>query len=456
MRSKPIGFYTWNERLREIFKQDRVLQQALNHKEEIEVIVRSLHSDPESRHIYENYLRLLAKLTNPFEPGQISLLPLLEGLDGGQLEMTEPEYYFFPSSRSHERDLIQRLYGDKSIPEGFSLAEEMVRRIESGTLQLTPSEESGWYDYQTWAPEGLLLPPCRKLQYTDSYRKQLKNLFKSMLALTRETHIKQLRIPPVTRARGMLDIWSRFRRIPVYIGPQLSVEPVPVYYLRRAVAYRFIRNLLLKHLGSDALGSLHRLTPEGPVEASLASELEQIGALFFGAFLTASAEAGISKDERDREIHLQAVQYGRLNPEESHSLGMGGGEDSDHDYFLNWAKERQDPDLSRDARMMVPIFYDIEKRKTKVWVFLGWSWFALTVNFAIPPKVRIFDLLGCDVTRKHRVEYVATRYSIPYPVMAEIYVERVLDRDEFRRVCDRYQCASEILKNIDQNRIPLP
>jgi hypothetical protein len=31
-----------------------------------------------------------------------------------------------------------------------------------------------------------------------------------------------------------------------------------------------------------------------------------------------------------------------------------------------------DRDVSRDARMMVPIFHDEQRKKTKVWAFLGW------------------------------------------------------------------------------------
>ena len=39
---------------------------------------------------------------------------------------------FFPASRAHETDLVKKLYGDRPIPEGFNLVEEMVRRIRSG------------------------------------------------------------------------------------------------------------------------------------------------------------------------------------------------------------------------------------------------------------------------------------------------------------------------------------
>jgi hypothetical protein len=33
--------------------------------------------------------------------------------------------------------------------------------------------------------------------------------------------------------------------------------------------------------------------------------------------------------------------------------------------------------------------------------------------------------------------------------MAEVYVSRLLDRDEFRRHCDRHQTRNAILANLD-------
>jgi hypothetical protein len=47
-----------------------------------------------------------------------------------------------------------------------------------------------------------------------------------------------------------------------------------------------------------------------------------------------------------------------------------------------------------------------------------------------------------------QVEFQFNVQSLAYPVTAEIYVERILDRDEFRRHCDRFKTRSEILKNL--------
>ena len=39
-------------------------------------------------------------------------------------------------------------------------------------------------------------------------------------------------------------------------------------------------------------------------------------------------------------------------------------------------------------------------------------------------------------------------YSIAYPVMAEVYVTKILDRNEFRAHCDTYKTRSAILANL--------
>jgi len=38
------------------------------------------------------------------------------------------------------------------------LMKELVRRIKSGEVDLQPKEGSGWYDYQVYALETLLMP----------------------------------------------------------------------------------------------------------------------------------------------------------------------------------------------------------------------------------------------------------------------------------------------------------
>ena len=46
------------------------------------------------------------------------------------------------------------------------------------------------------------------------------------------------------------------------------------------------------------------------------------------------------------------------------------------------------------------------------------------------------------------VEFSGDRYEFAVPVMAEVYVSRLLDRDEFRRHCNRFGTRDAILSNL--------
>jgi hypothetical protein len=427
LRSKPIGFYTWTSDLRGIFRQDRMLQTELTGKAGTEAIVRELAADPHLRSVYEGYLQLVSGLTNPLS--KPDLRPELAELDQGTLEAPEKRVHFFPPSKSHESDLVMRLYGDKPIPEGFSLVDEVIARVRSGELDLAPRPESGWYDHQTWSIEAMIVPDksseAPRLSLADTYRQHLEELFKGVYALTRETHIKQLEIPyPAAEAP------EQDPRPMVYIAPELSVEPLATYYLRRAASYRFVRGVVEKTFGPEALARMHRQTAAGPVEKDLASELAEMETLFQGAYAAAALQLGL-------------IPEAAAGTPEDASAAAG--------QFLDWAVNAElDPDIGQDARMMVPVFFDQQRRKTKVWVFLGWSSRGMNVSFAQAPNARVLDESGASVGEGEGPEliYLGTGYPLLTPIVAEVYVGKILDRDEFRRHCDQYRTRAAILANL--------
>ena len=100
-----------------------------------------------------------------------------------------------------------------------------------------PSADAGWYDYQLYALETLLLPErgpeSQNLLLTAGYKKKLIETFKSILIQTRETHVKQ--------AVGGARRRSGAAPPPVDIYPLLPAEPFPTFYLRTARAYRFLQ-----------------------------------------------------------------------------------------------------------------------------------------------------------------------------------------------------------------------
>jgi hypothetical protein len=389
--SKPLGFYTWGDPLRRIFQQDRLLQQELT-SDDARALSAVIEADPGLKSAYGSYLDVVARLTNP--PA------------GGRHDLRHPDgRRFFPASRSHESSLMERLYGDQPIPDGFSLADEMVTRLRDGSLNVAPTDRSGWYDLQTWALEPLVsldkMPESARLTTNSEYREQLQTLFKAVLSLTRETHVKQFEIIPCGGAGGFAD-----PEVVVWVTPELTVEPIRTYYQRRADSYAFVAKVL-SSLGS--MKTMRRMTPDGPARRPLDEEVAEMAALF----QSAAAVAG-------------------------HELGMTPAADAEARPFREWAKR---PDVAEDIRMMVPVFYDVGRRQIKVWAILGWSTRCLGASFATPPAAQV-------LTGKVAVKFRATSHEIAYPVFAEVYVSRLLDRDEFRAHCDRYKTRSRILENL--------
>jgi hypothetical protein len=414
-RSKPLGFYTWSDDLWTIFQQDRLLQKELR-RDEAEALAAVLAADGDLGTQYDRYLMLISRLTNPLA------YPDLRDAMRGRPDGTR----IFPPSMSHETELAKRLYGNSPIPDGFNLADTMIAEIRAGRLDLTPRDESGWYDHQTWSLEPFVvperMPEAARLHLDESYRKVLLETFKGIIALTRETHVKQLEVPMA----GMAGGWDR--QTTLYIEPTLSAEPLPTYYIRRARAYRFVRRVLEDAFGEEALESMHRITADGPVRESLDRELGTMGGLFYGAYATVSAELGLTP--------------GPLV--EGASDGPPPAVHGAIDRFREWSRALDlDSDLGRDARMMVPLFFDVERGKVKVWVFLGWTSRQLDVSFATPP--RLIEVRKGSKAVNVKTELTERSYQLIYPVTAEVYVDRPYDRDEFRRFCDLHRTRSAIL-----------
>ena len=189
-RSKPIGFYTWSEDLRRVFRQDRMLQAELA-PEEAASVAAALRKDAAARTAYDRTLRLYAGLTNPY--ARADLRSLLTPSGAGPAPATVS---LLPPSRSHEGELAKRRWGLTGLPPGPVVMEALIEEVQSGALSLAPQADSGWSDRQTWALEPLLRPErtaeASRLELGPRYRGYLVDLFRGLLALTRETHVKQV------------------------------------------------------------------------------------------------------------------------------------------------------------------------------------------------------------------------------------------------------------------------
>ena len=417
-RSKPLGFFTWSRELARAFQRDRLLQGGLT-PEAAATLARAIVADSGLNADYDASLWLAARLTNPLAGADVRAI--LDTGSGGT-SARSAGHPLLPPSQSHETWLVQQMFGGRPVPEGFDLGTELATRIQDGRLDITPSARSGWYDHQTFALEPLLrpddMPEARHLELTATYRKELRGLFRGLLALTRETHVKQGQF--VTLCAPPFDA-------PPEIRPRLTVEPVASYYLRRARSYRFVRDVLIEAFGADALTDVSRLTEAGPLDISLAAELRLMEGLFHGAYLTACGQIG-------------------LQPEADATLAFGDRPEAARVLFAAWATAiKDDPDLSGDVRMMVPLFYDPDRQRTKVWAVLGVSSVSLDVSFAKPPRVTGWIDAAGATHPGGEVIFEGESHDLPSLVTVEMYVSGPMNRDEFRRHCDEHRTSRAIV-----------
>jgi len=213
------------------------------------------------------------------------------------------------------------------------------------------------------------------------------------------------------------------------MAPDSTVEPLATVYLRRSLSYRFVRDVLEEAFGVEALKNLHRLTAAGGVAPTLFDELIEMEGLFYGAYQAANRQLGLASNAQ---------------------APAGPDRDADAARFLKWsANLEHDADLGQDARMMVPVFYDLERRKTKVWAVLGWTGKQVCASFAKAPAAQAFDKDGAPLENgKYDLHFGSDCSRLAYPVMAEVYVNEILDREQFRRHCDAYKTQSAILANL--------
>ena len=78
--------------------------------------------------------------------------------------------------------------------------------------------------------------------------------------------------------------------------------------------------------------------------------------------------------------------------------------------------------------MMVPVFHDVGRKKTKVWIFVGWESTWITAGFKRAPKVEVLDQSGDPSDR--RIEFGSSSYMAATPVMHEVYVSKLMDRTD--------------------------
>ena len=166
----------------------------------------------------------------------------------------------FPPSSTRETELFERLFPN-GLPPNANLMRELVTAIRSGKVDLKPRADGGWYDYQVYALETLLLPEkgteANKLLLTKAYKKRMLEAFKALITKRRETHARQgpPRIAPAAMAMRAEGTQRRLAEAPGRAEPDLLPTGPP----GRTPSWP---TFLESTLGESTLASLRR-APRG-------------------------------------------------------------------------------------------------------------------------------------------------------------------------------------------------
>jgi hypothetical protein len=428
--AKPIGFYTWTKELQACFRFMRFLQHEFSVTDlEVPMALRAaLLKDASLLTDYHKALRFYGQLTNP--PICLSIMDLPAPEEKGvtlaaiaeNKKVMHDTVAFFPASTSRETVLFDKLFPNGLIPS-VNLMKELVRRIKSGEVDLQPKEGSGWYDYQVYALETLLMPEKGeehdKLLLTKTYKKRMLEAFQALVTKHRETHVRQLAI-----SEASLSATSSKSEV-VKVSPRLRVEPNPSYYLRTARAYAFLTDFLEVSVGKSFLQAMHGLRADGARELDLYNELHFQRDLFYGLYLISAEDLGLKP---------------KLTPEEPVKI-----EDC-YKLANNWlTKAFNDHDLTQDTRVAVPIFIDANSGSTRLWVTLGVRMASLDAEYARPPHLK--SRQDRDWRQVTEAELEPSHYLVAVDEFAEVAIpgRQVPTRDELRKVCDQKRTKEEIV-----------
>ena len=432
--SKPIGFYVWTPELTKVWRFYRFLQKEFT-DEDIAIvapIVVAFNGDPPALQQYRAINGFYERLTNPRNCLAVDSLLTGSGSISARAKAAGVRHEavaFFPPSTSRHAELFEELF-PLGLPAGSDLMRTLVRRIRSGEVDLKPSANDGWFQYQVYALETLLMPSRGqerdKLLLSASYKKRLIEAFKATVTKRIETHVRQLDTAYKTAEARPREIEAL-----KHIEPRLRLEPCPTFYLRTARAYAFLKNFLMATVGQERLAKLHGLRESGPRGIGLSDELDQMRDRFYGFYLVSCEDIGM-RPELMADEHVDAAAATKA--------------------ALKWLADLQhDPDLALDTRVAVPIYIDYQNGKTRLWATLGVRLAPLEATYAAPPKIRAAGSSNAWQDVKFETLRPAN-YVIPVDEFAEFELDgsRMLNRNELRALCDKYKTKEEILKALSQ------
>lgn len=405
--AKPFGFYTWSDELRRIWQQDRLLQQPLTNAAACS-FAQAIVADAARATRYKTLVDLYGRLTNPVRATLVDLLPIAS--DASCLQKNE-ELAFLSTSRSVEVGLYEKLYPN-GIPADANLMQDLINAIRSGAVDLTPKPESGWYQWQEYALETLLVTDKAeersKIAFMARYKKRLQEAFETMLTQHRETHAKQSDTVTLSAAAEPPT-------------PAFRVEPLATVYVRHARSYVFLEAALDAVEGTEFLDKGVAVDASGVTSETLRARIRRTRDLFYGLYLVSSQDVGM------------APKLGaKGDPEASTWKDLASA-------AAKWLETiASDPIASSDVRVMIPIA-NIDDKRARYWAVIG-----------VRTTIAGYSFIkgGVDVSPPKPEDQ--SHVPLPTEQFLEVTSSATpLSRDELRALCDQYKTADAIKAAIE-------
>jgi len=394
-RSKPIGFHEWSPQLEAAFRCLRFLQEPLSKAEPLhDALERALAGDADLSAQHERLLDIQRLASNH------AALPAI-GVGASTAALLPPR-------TSRELDLVGRLAAF-GAPPGVNLMEQLVLAIQGGRIDLTPTQDGGWYEHRAFALEVFLLPERAyehdKLVLSRRYKQRLIEAYQTRVTAVLETHSTYM-VASAAHPPGDIE-------------PRLRVEPCATYALRLAQSYAFIEGVLREY--TPELLDRPGLCESGPRVHALADELVAAQRLFLGVHLVVCEDLGLAPTIAASERSLSDHTAARTAAAE---------------WLATWT---DDPDLAVDARLAFPVAFE-SVRGVRTWCNVGVRAIRLQARFVHAPHVRPAAAPGAAAEPWQPVGARQTR-SAEWILLAEEFEELTFDapptRTEFRRFLDR-------------------
>lgn len=433
MAAKPIGFFTWSDPLKTIFRRDRFLQRwfpqpdrsdrawlvkdgrvvanAEANLQEGLAAARALTGP--ARQSYEKTLSFYQRMTNPFSGYSPLDLERLAATGKGAPDILSAmqtasspflKYWaLLPPSTSPEAELFFRMEQIGTLQPGEDRMQALIDAIKTGELSLAPTAQSGFYAFQQHALEALLkvqtLPEGGVVTFGEAYRRRLEEAFKTGMAKARETHAKQLDLFPAPGSAPALPMG-------------FVVEPLPTFYERLANGYAFLKQQVLPLFEQSFLTVTPILTEGGVAgQTTLAGAVDEAEMLMKGLSILSQADLG-----------LQAV-----SATDNAAATLAG----------RWLQKiGSDPRLGVDTRVAVPVNQYTDSTGKPMVQYWGTAGVTLS-KLRVAPKGSTTD----------RTYWIATDKFLFFD---RPYAAGPLDRDAYRRILDgaiNLEAAKTALEN---------